>query len=219
MTHQLLEEAFEKAGKESGKDSMHGSAEFLAEYFIDEYKFSISYKSLIRYYKKESPPNQQVKNYLANFIGYENYEAFVLDNSPAQVEEISEPLSFKPKPEIRSKKIALISLLLVSITGISSYVGFQSGAEDCMVWKEDQYVAIPCTGAANEESYNGYVLENLRKIEVSDTTTFFKNGAARIWYNKSNNKLEYFTSPGIHPENGKTLRPITEYMIARYVRK
>jgi len=30
--------------------------------------------------------------------------------------------------------------------------------------------------------------------------------------------LEYFTAPGIHPQNGKTLKPVTSYIIDKYLR-
>ena len=44
------------------------------------------------------------------------------------------------------------------------------------------------------------------------------DGSERLWYGKNKNKeLEYFTAFGKHPETGKTLKPITKYMIAKYI--
>ena len=57
----------------------------------------------------------------------------------------------------------------------------------------------------------------LRKIDVSDTTTFFKHEKAQVWYCKKEKQIEYFNGPGFHPENGKVLKPITNYMIEKYV--
>ena len=36
---------------------------------------------------------------------------------------------------------------------------------------------------------------------------------------KSNRRVEFFYTYGIHPENGKTLREATAYMIEKYVKK
>jgi len=39
----------------------------------------------------------------------------------------------------------------------------------------------------------------------------------KIWYGRNIKKeLEFFTSLGLHPETGKTLDPITDYMIKKY---
>lgn len=216
MTNQLLKEAFEKAGLESGKDSVHGRAEYLAEYVLEEYKFQVSSKSMVRYFKEESTPNQQVKKHLSQFLGFENYEDFVLKNSPALKETVtSNPLK---KKGFTFKKMAVFSMIIISVTSISAYVGFKTGEEKCMIWEDDHYTETSCTGSNKEQKLNPYLLENLRKIEISDTTLFFKDGAARVWYDKSNNRLEYFTAPGIHPKNGKTLKPVTRYIIDKYLR-
>jgi hypothetical protein len=56
---------------------------------------------------------------------------------------------------------------------------------------------------------------------VSCETEFFdSNGEAKIWYGKNRKKeLESFTAIGLHPETGKTLDPITVYMIRKYICK
>lgn len=218
MTDFLIKKAFEKARKESGKDSVNGQAEYLAEYLLDKFKYQLSAKSLTRYYKKESVPNKKVQDFLSAYLGFGSYEEFVIDHGDKVEEPVLylKPKTFKP---FFSKKLALISLLFVSVTGVSSYIGFKAAEEKCMAWNEDHYVEVKCTGVEGETKLNPVVLQEFRKIEVSDTTTFFKNGSPSVWYDKSNNQLEYFSSPGIHPENGKTLRPITKYMIDKYVRR
>lgn len=215
MTNQLLEEAFEKAREQSGKDSVHGRAEYLSEYMLEKFRYSVSGKSITRYFKGESVPGKEMRDHLAEFLGHENYEAFVL---------VSAPESSKPSEEkIMStryvpKKSLLTFLLIVPLIGISAYVGYLSGEEKCMVWVTDHYEETRCTGAALETEFIPHLYSNLKKIEVSDTTTFFRNGQPQVWYNKSNNELEFFTAPGIHPQNGKTLKPITQYMIAKYIK-
>lgn len=87
-----------------------------------------------------------------------------------------------------------------------------------MRWEKDHFEQVSCTGSRYEEPLNPVRLENFKKLLVSDTTSFFRNGEPRVWYDKSNGKLEFFSAPGIHPENGKTLKPITRYMIKKYIR-
>ncbi|KAA1247250.1 hypothetical protein [Aquimarina sp. RZ0] len=42
----------------------------------------------------------------------------------------------------------------------------------------------------------------------------------RVWYYKNKkDEIEYFTSSGIHPVNGETLKKITPYIIETYVPK
>ncbi|WP_294218288.1 hypothetical protein [uncultured Chryseobacterium sp.] len=48
-----------------------------------------------------------------------------------------------------------------------------------------------------------------RKITRRDTMTV-DNSMHKVWYDKSNNQVEFFTSPGTHPENGKALKDVTE---------
>lgn len=92
-----------------------------------------------------------------------------------------------------------------------------------MVWNQDHYVEV----RFDLEKYNisqlkrckTERLKNFRKIPVDCNTEFFdSSGKPKIWYGKNAKKtLEYFTSLGLHPETGKTLKPITKYMINKYV--
>ncbi len=47
---------------------------------------------------------------------------------------------------------------------------------------------------------------------------FKEDDSVRIWYGKNREgELEYFSSQGLHPQTGKTLKPITRYMIEKYI--
>ena len=59
----------------------------------------------------------------------------------------------------------------------------------------------------------------LIKIEVTDTTTFFKNGKPLYWYCKVNGKPEFFNTHGLHPETKNALKPVSEYIIEKYVKQ
>lgn len=213
MIKQLLQKIFDKAEELSGKQTVNGKAEYLSGHLLDELKFAISAKSLIRYYKGESSPGPEVRDQLAKFLNYRDYEEFILAHSPASAPETS-----STETRIITRKKVLLAMLIFPVVGISAYVGYRSGEQECMLWKQDHFEQVSCSGSLAEEPLNPVRLEKFKKLQVSDTTTFFKNGKPRVWYDKSNGELEFFSSPGIHPENGKTLKPISEYMIGKYVR-
>lgn len=220
MTHQLVNKAFEKALKETYKESLNGRAEYLSEYILEEFRYTISPKSLIRYFKRQSTPNMEVLNALSGYLGYSNYQHYLLKNN-----EVASPSEQLPASEVtksiifeRGRKRTILATTLLVILIITGYAGFLQGKEDCMVWMEDHYEKTSCTGSEMEQSLNQEILENLKKIEVTDTTEFFRNGKVQVWYEKTDGELEFFSYYGIHPENGKTLKPITPYMIEKYVR-
>lgn len=121
--------------------------------------------------------------------------------------------------------IAVIAGILLLLAGyiITSAFWEENG---CMTWKEDHYETVPCNMEVNNFSGQKIIpadkmlLKYQRKIAISDTTTFFNpDGQPRIFYAKiSDNKCEYFTYPGKHPETGKDLKKISHYIINRYVR-
>lgn len=212
---EFLEEIFSKAEKESGVESLRGKCEYISESLLEDFKYPLSYKSLERYYKGKSSPKGESKDVLAKYLGYSNFNEYILDkNSPVGKNvEVEMPKSNYAIKGFR--QWALIAL--IPLIGTAGYIGFMNGSEECMVWVEDHYESKKCEGGPGEQAYRAYLVENFRQIEVSDTTTFFKNGEVQVWYDKFNNELYYFTAPGINPENGKTLRPITNYMINKYV--
>lgn len=92
--------------------------------------------------------------------------------------------------------------------------------KECMYWDEDHYEEVFCNEliegkmviAINEE------IKLLRKIKSPDTLTA-ENALGKVWYDKSNKKVSFFTHFGINPENGKTLKPATEHIIESYAKK
>lgn len=91
--------------------------------------------------------------------------------------------------------------------------------KECMYWKNDHYEPIFCDEKIPNETVIALDEEKLllKKITFPDTLTV-ENALGKVWYDKSNHKLEFFTHYGIHPTNGKTLKPITKYMIETYVK-
>src|SRR5690606_34727895 len=137
---------------------------------------------------------------------------------------ISEDGSIKNQKNIPFKKIGIIGIVVV-IIGISIFLNIKNyTTKDCMIWKGEKYEAIDC-----RETINGFVdvtlpkddklIKEFRKIKVDSKTSFFdKKGNPKIWYIKNpNGILEFFNQPGLQPETGKTLKPISKYIIQEYV--
>ncbi len=117
-----------------------------------------------------------------------------------------------------------IIIIICSIIIVGLLIWIPTKKQRWMVWQEDHYKKVPF---------------NLKKYDISElkihkaewvksfkqivpgcgVTKFFKDdGSPNLWYGKSSEgKLEYFTHYGLHPETGKTLRPITDYMIGRHI--
>ena len=139
-------------------------------------------------------------------------------DSSTEVKRYSEKRSSK-------KKFVVLTLLIVSIflVGYTSKQLFFS--DDCMQWNGDHYEKVICEekvqgiGSFNKASVFDSSQFNLHKIEVCDTTTFFVRDKAVVWYCKVDGKPEYFTSHGCHPVTGKPLKPITDYIIKKYIEK
>ena len=80
-----------------------------------------------------------------------------------------------------------------------------------------EYVPVFC----NEKIDNYDVIQlneeqlKIKRITRPDTLTV-ENAMGKVWYDKSNKKVEFFTHYGIHPENSKTLKPVTEYILEKY---
>jgi hypothetical protein len=95
----------------------------------------------------------------------------------------------------------------------------------CMKWEGNHYEAVDCKNEKLEIGNISSVVvldENLlsfKKIDVNINTLFFKKGKPVVWYGKSfdGNHYEYFNQPGLHPETEKTLKPISKYIIKKYI--
>jgi hypothetical protein len=136
---------------------------------------------------------------------------------------------FAPEKKSSPKKKLLIGL--IGFTAIFS-IGYTAKdlvlpAKECMQWQIDHYEPIDCQSQAKDTIYFGEIealnekLLDFKKIDVNKNFPFFKEGKAVVWYCKiSAEELEYFNGNGngYHPITGKTLRPITTYMISKYVK-
>lgn len=128
---------------------------------------------------------------------------------------------------IEKNKFITIFLIIASLLGGFSLAKFVFPEKECMQWQNDRYQVVDCIDPERKPSENNCIpleksLLNFRKVEVSDTTVFFnKHGKPLFWYCKVKGKTkpDFFNSygNGYHPETGKKLHPITQYIINRYV--
>lgn len=102
--------------------------------------------------------------------------------------------------------------------GIFSGSGTPAIEKPYMYWDKDRYIA-------SDSSYinpqievvpmepNKFVYQ--KKITRPDTLTI-ENATGKVWYDKSDNHVEFFTNYGKHPENEKTLKEATGHIIETY---
>lgn len=144
--------------------------------------------------------------------------------------ESDEPLTTNPTTDT-NKKSNLKKKLIFGFLGFTALFSIGYTAKDlvlhtkeCMQWQEDHYVEIDCQEEINNLYSSSDIIpfdestSKLKKLIVSDTTTFFKGDQAIIWYSKVDGFPEFFDSPGFHPITGKGLRPVTNYIIDKYVK-
>lgn len=146
-------------------------------------------------------------------------------------QEINEIVVTKTRSESTNKKKKRGVLLGISagILALSASVFHNvknTTEKNCMIWNIDHYESVDCDNIKQGFTYSILVpsdeklLNNFRKIEVDSTTLFFDGkNQPLIWYGKNANKqYEYFTHYGIHPETGKTLKPITNFIINKHIK-
>ncbi|MGX7666056.1 hypothetical protein [Flavobacterium pedocola] len=128
------------------------------------------------------------------------------------------------KKRINKKTVLFLAIVTVLGLGFSVKQLFFP-KKQCMEWKKDHYSIVDCL--PNTESFGNVnksipfdeSLFKMRRIWACDTTTFFKDGKAVLWYYKSPEEVELYNMPGFHPINEKPLKHITDYMIKTYFKK
>lgn len=119
----------------------------------------------------------------------------------------------------RFHRVVVAALLVIIGTG-GYWLWHRTGpAGSCMYWSGDHYQLITCSQKIPNTPImplDTEKLNNFKKITLPDTITHRTKG--RIWYSKINNKVEFFTAAGEHPEVfGRYLKPISDYIIDTYI--
>lgn len=124
-----------------------------------------------------------------------------------------------------SKKIRYLAITAVLI-GLGVIIYLALPQKECMQWSGNHYEIVDCNLkvqgliTANPVELLDENLVGLKKVKICDTTVYFdKNHNAIIWYAKRGDSVDFFNSHGRHPENNSPLKPVTKYILDKYVNK
>lgn len=166
----------------------------------------------------DSPPTQNEDSDEVNDDAGKN------EVTSAGLQVDTEPPTVKsPQQFTKRQKLIIKGIIIVFGLGLgflTSHYIFPK--KQCMQWSDDHYEKVDC-----EPKTTGIAVFNLidpfderqfelKKINVCDTTTCFKNGQPIVWYGKINNKVDFYNIEGKNPLNGKMLRPVTNHMFTKY---
>ncbi len=183
-------------------------------------------------------PKPEVVPILVKYLRYKNYEEFILLNKEKVQKEIDDGGGLLisstdgaaqegvngvnvPKKNNKLKNIIAFGGVFLIAVGISTYLFIDR--QKWMVWNGQRFEVTSFDPEMEKNGvlsiYNDDNFRHLKKINPNCDTQFFNaDGSERIWYGKNSKKeYEFFTSLGKHPETGKTLKPITKYMIEKYI--
>ncbi|WP_338376369.1 hypothetical protein [uncultured Flavobacterium sp.] len=135
-------------------------------------------------------------------------------------EKKSDDFVKKPSKGFNKIKYIIIALMIFIVGFFFMYLF--NNKKKCMQWQNNHYVEVECE-VKNFANINDVVPINtnqfsLEKIEVDSTTVFFKGDKPLVFYCKVNGEPEYFNQLGMHPETGKALKPISHYIIDKYIK-
>lgn len=137
---------------------------------------------------------------------------------------ISAFVNIDEKPTSKKIRYLAITAILVGL-GLIIYLALPK--KECMQWSDNHYELIYCDeplkGNLNEVIPKENYLLSLRKIKVYDTTNCFTPSKdAFIWYaKKSRTEVDFFNGNGNgrNPENGATIKPVTQHILDKYAEK
>ncbi len=240
MHKELIIATFEKARKELQSTgvtdpSNHQVAILISDFMADEVNFSFGKKSIATYYKSalEIPESEDINmsqirvvQGLCKYLGYATYKDFILDLKSSYSEDSGDAMDNKIEKPItkKSKRNIEIVISIVAVLIVAVFIFMTLNKERWMVWNVDHYEEVDFI---KEELSNGALklfkeerIDNFKKINNPDCDYKFFNedGTVNVWYGKNKKgELEIFTDIGLHPETGKSLKPITTYMIKKYL--
>lgn len=237
MINALVTDFFNEIEKKELKKNKNAQAIFWVEELqkiTASDKNYISVKKATRLYNKYvdnnektvvKEPNKYLLDFMSQYLGFENYEDYKsIKGSKGEIitrekqiiikNSKEKSLTKKHKKGIITSSV-LFTLLVVFI--INKYNN--SDSENCVIWVENYFEESVCTIENTiDNSFYKIDIENFRKVEVTQETVFFDVGNPLFWYGKSaTGKMEFFTNRGIHPETLDELKPVTEYIVNKYV--
>lgn len=216
MRKLLVINAFEKAKNTVHTDVVSQLSTHISDVLLSDYKYLVNERTLRNYYNEaidckdgDIRISRQNELHLSKYLGYEHYGDFLLKNGLT-----------KQKNKRANHTLSISVFIVVILLGYSI---FSNKKENCMVWtNNDHYEKMNCNDNKEDianKALDLKTLEHLKRVNPECDYPFFKiDGSTNLWYEKDmNGTLEYFTYHGLHPVTGKTLKPITEYMVKKYI--
>ena len=144
------------------------------------------------------------------------------DALPSLVSEVGNEIKGLPEKSILNRyKKALTKVALLCSVGIGVVTLLPK--KECMQWNSNHYEVVDCSTESSGFLDPRIPLNKdrlgLKKLDPKTIKTYFENGQPRVWYAKIDDKIELFNQPGLHPTTGKTLKPITQYIINKYLKE
>ncbi|WP_172281499.1 hypothetical protein [Chryseobacterium sp. LAM-KRS1] len=87
-----------------------------------------------------------------------------------------------------------------------------------MYWDGDRYIATDSSDLGPQVkvvAMNPHDFRYFKRINRPDTLNV-DNSLGKVWYDKSKNHVEFFTSYGKHPKNEKALKDVSEGILENY---
>lgn len=221
MYKEIILKAFEKGKKEiPGKTTKTQIADHISVSLLNDYKIQISGRTLRNLfddanntlYREDISINSEYTQVLCKYLGYEDYTQFLKATTIKNDRKI-----------ISHFKRYWILILVCFITISSTVITLNSNEQRWMIWDSTGYKEVHFDKekySLNQlKLYDENSIKNFHKTTPSCDTVFFnQDTTVRLWYGKNTDgNLEYFTSLGLHPQTNKTLKPITPYMIKKYI--
>lgn len=211
---------FEKAKNESKKTKAYGLSKYL------EPIIGIDSRSLTRYYNgyvlnrenEKKVPYDYNLDLLSEYLGFKDFRAFELKNECEEdkILLLKEKNIIERKLE-KIKKMGLLASLGLSI--IATIFILKYYKKNCIIWVDDHYEKIRCSGLDNEKELDYALLEKFKKKYVCKDSIFFKDGEPIIHYIRHKGEIEFFTYAGEHPiYKGIYTDPITRTIIESRVK-
>ncbi|MGJ8594147.1 MAG: hypothetical protein ACSHXF_16480 [Aquaticitalea sp.] len=238
MHNQLILNSFEKARHHLilqgiSEPSKRQQSIELSTYLTDDYGFPFGDKSLRNYYgdavalKDVRISQLEVIKGLCLYLGYSDFQDYMCQANISDVDTAimgftqTETHKTSATPKKKKNQIIFIGVGLIVVIGI--VIAMSINKQRWMIWVQDHYEEVDFD---QEKLSNGTLklykedrIEDFRKVENADCDYHFfnKNGAINVWYGKNKEgHIELFTDIGLHPETGKSLKPISKYMIRKY---
>ncbi|WP_299133784.1 hypothetical protein [uncultured Tenacibaculum sp.] len=251
MIKQFINDFFNEVEKKEFKENKNSKANFwhieLQEKLNIQYgdENYIGIRKATRLYEKYvegkdksvKDPNRFQRNYMAQYLGFGNFEGYInylTTDKPENSGEIEKtqqefqnpedknlpPLTHptekwykKYTKEITTFSSAVFVLIFISYIYLNNYtINY-----NCIVWNKDHYERTTCTteGAISDTLYH-IDIAHFKKVVLTKNMEFFTEGVPNYWYGSNNQgKREFFTARGIHPETKRELDEITEYILVQ----